>query len=133
MADARFDVYYRRAIQLADAMRLCQDDMAAYASAAALLAVHSAISYSDALLIMLTSRRSHGENHRDAVRTLKMACTSAKIDQQGVAHFQKLLNAKTNISYGDQQVDDERAKALCITAGRFQAWVEKRIAERGKE
>jgi len=62
-----------------------------------------------------------------------MACTSAKIDQQGVAHFQKLLNAKTNISYGDQQVDDERAKALCITAGRFQAWVEKRIAERGKE
>jgi hypothetical protein len=44
MIETRFAVYYRRATQLADAMKLCQDDMPAYASAAALLAVHSAIS-----------------------------------------------------------------------------------------
>jgi hypothetical protein len=30
-------------------MKLCQDDLSAYASAEALLAVHSAISYSDAV------------------------------------------------------------------------------------
>jgi len=63
---------------------------------------------------------------------LRKACTSAKIDRQGVTHFQRLITAKTDISYGDEQVDDERVKALCITAERFQAWVEKRIEERGK-
>ena len=51
MIDSRFAVYYRRATQLADAMKLCQRDLSAYASAAALLAVHSAISFSDAMAL----------------------------------------------------------------------------------
>ena len=70
-------------------MKLCQDDLSAYASAAALLAVHSAISYSDALLIGLGGTRPRGENHREAVTALRRACTGAKIDHQGITHFQK--------------------------------------------
>jgi hypothetical protein len=57
MVEARFTVYYRRATQLADAMSHCQDDLSAYASGASLLAVHSAISYNDALLIGLKGAR----------------------------------------------------------------------------
>jgi hypothetical protein len=124
MDAASFSTYRQRAIQLAGAMKLCRDDMPAYASAAALLAVHSAISYSDAVLIWLGSFRPRGEDHRDAIRALKRACTGARIDQRGITHFQRLLGAKTEISYGNKRVEDERTLALCIAAERFQAWAE---------
>ena len=105
MIDASFTVYHHRARQLASAMKLCQDGMSAYASAAALLAVHSAISYSDALLIGLGGTRPRGENHREAITALKRACTGAKIESQGITHLQKLLSAKTDISYGEKPVE----------------------------
>jgi hypothetical protein len=130
MIEASFTVYYRRATQLADAMKLCQDGLSAYASAAALLAVHSAISYSDALLIGLGGTRPRGENHREAITALKHACTRAKIDQQGIGHFQKLLSVKTYVSYGEKQVDDEKVEALCITAERFRVWAERILQQR---
>ena len=110
-------------------MRLCQDGMSAYASAAALLAVHSAISYSDALLIALSGARPRSENHREAIAALKRACSGARIDRQGITHLDRLLNAKTDVSYGEKQVDNERIEALCIAAERFQVWAE-RILER---
>jgi len=130
MIGASFTVYYRRATQLADAMKLCQEDLSAYASAVALLAVHSAISYSDALLIGLGSTRTRGENHREAITALKRACTRAKIDQQGIGHFQKLLSVKTDVSYGEKRVDDERATALFVTAERFRVWAERILQQR---
>jgi hypothetical protein len=130
MVDARFTVYHRRATQLADAMKLCQDDLPAYASAAALLAVHSAISYSDAVLIGLGGTRPQGENHREAVTALRRACTRAKIDQHGITHYQKLVSTKTDISYGEKRVDDGRVEALCITAERFRVWAERILQKR---
>lgn len=125
MVDASLAVYHQRATQLASAMKLCQDDLSAYASAAVLLAVHSAIAYSDALLIGLGGRRPRSENHMEAVAALKRACSGARLDQQGISHLRKLLSAKTDISYGDKRVDDERVKALCIAAERFQVWAER--------
>jgi len=130
MVEVRFTVYYRRATQLADAMKLCQDDLSAYASAAALLAVHSAISYSDAVLIGLSGARPGGENHREAITALKRACSGAKIDRQGITHLDRLLSAKTDISYGEKQGDNERIAALCITAERFQVWAERILQKR---
>lgn len=130
MVDVSLSVYHRRARQLASAMRLCQDDLAGYASAAALLAVHSAISFSDALLIGLGANRPSGEDHRQAVSALKRACTSAKIEPQGITHFQRLLSAKTDISYGDKAIDDEKVSALCIAAERFQVWAERILHRR---
>jgi hypothetical protein len=61
---------------------------------------------------------------------LKRTCTKAGIDHQGITQFQKLLSAKTDISYGDKQVDDEKATALCIAAERFQAWAERILQRR---
>jgi hypothetical protein len=130
MVEVRFSVYYRRATQLADAMKLCQDDLAAYASAAALLAVHSAISYSDAVLIGLGGARPPGENHRKAITALKRACTGAKVDHRGITHLDRLLNAKTDISYGDKQVDDEEVPKLCVHAGQFRVWAERILHKR---
>lgn len=125
MSAPGFGVYYQRAVQLADAMKLCQDDLTSFGSAAALLAVHSAISYSDAVLIGLGATRPRGENHAQAVAALKRACTEAKVDPQGIDHFRRLVSAKTAISYGDQSIDNERVRAFCVTAERFQVWAER--------
>jgi len=131
MLEVRFSVYHHRARQLAGAMQLCQDDLSAYASAAVLLAVHCAISYSDAVLIGLGGARPRGENHLEAIAALKRACTRAGIEQQGIAQLQKLLNAKTDISYGDKQIDDAKTTALCVAAKRFETWAE-RVLQRGE-
>lgn len=130
MAEAGFALYYHRATQLADAMKLCQDDLSAYASAAALLAVHSAISFSDAVLIELGHTRPRGEDHQAAVTALKRACTRAKIDPNGIKHFQNLVSAKTDISYGEKRIDDGRISKLCITADRFRVWAERILIQR---
>jgi hypothetical protein len=125
MREASFTVYYHRATQLANAMKLCRDGLSAYASAAALLAVHSAISYSDAVLLGLDSKRPRGENHQEAVTALKRACSRARVDHQGIGHLQKLLSVKTDVSYGEKRVDDEKVEALCIAAERFRVWAER--------
>lgn len=125
MAATDLGVYHQRAIQLANAMKLCQDDLPSYASAVALLAVHCAISYSDAVLLGLGSDRPRGENHAQAVRSLTRACNRAKVDRNGIGHFQRLLSVKTDVSYGDRAFDNERIAALCVTAERFQTWAER--------
>lgn len=130
MVEASFTAYHRRATQLAHAMKLRRDDLPAYASAAALLAAHSAISYSGAVLIGLSGSRPRGEIHREAVTALKRTCTKAKIDQRGVMHLQSRVSAKTDISYGEKRVDEERVEALCITAERFQVWAERILQRR---
>jgi hypothetical protein len=122
-------VYHDRALQLADAMKLCLDDLVSYASAGALLAVHSAISYNDAVLLKLKGRRSQTEDHRRAAATLFRVCRERNIDVQGCHHLKKLLSVKTDISYGDRIVDSETAEALCSSAVRFQTWAERLLSQ----
>ena len=130
MSEIGTAVYHERALQLANAMMLCRDDLSAYAAAAALLAVHSAISYNDAILITLTGQRPRGSEHSGAVVAIRKACGTAKVNTQGVEHLSKLLCAKTDVSYGDHRVSNEKAEALCVLAERFQTWAEGPEADR---
>jgi hypothetical protein len=124
MDEIRIRIHHDRALQLADAMNLCHDGMESYASAVALLAVHSAISFSDAVLIRLTGQRSRSKGHRKAIDAITEACKKAKIQTDGVKHLDKLVSAKTDISYGDREVDEQTVNVLYLAAGRFQAWAE---------
>lgn len=124
MAEISVGVYRSRALQLAKAMNLCHDGMESYASAVALLAVHSAISFSDAVLIRLTGQRSRSKDHRKTIDAITDACKKAKIQTGGVKHLDKLVSAKTDISYGDREVDEQTVNVLYLAAGRFQAWAE---------
>lgn len=124
MDEIRIRVHHDRALQLADAMNLCHDGMESYASAVALLAVHSAISFSDAVLIRLTGKRSYSKNHRKAIDAITRACKKAQIEVGGIKHLDKLVSAKTDVSYGDKGVDKQAVNALYVAAGRFQAWAE---------
>lgn len=86
MDETGVSVYHGRALQLANAMKLCRDDLRAYASAAALLAVHSAISYNDAVLLRLEGRRARTKDHGVAIEAVKRACAKARIKQEGIQH-----------------------------------------------
>jgi hypothetical protein len=119
--DASVDVYLRRAEQFADAMRLCREDVA-YTAATALLAVHSSISYNDALYLKLAGRRRKSQDHKTAITDTKRVCARRGVAFSGLPHLQKLIGAKTDISYGDKRVESELAKTLCLSAERFEAW-----------
>jgi hypothetical protein len=125
MAEISIGVYHSRALQLANAMELCHDGMSAYASAVAILAVHSAISYNDAVLLKLTGQRSRGEDHKQAVTAITKVCRKAKIETNGLRHLNKLIAVKTDVSYSDQEVSNEKAEILYETARRFQVWAER--------
>jgi hypothetical protein len=96
MGDAPLDVYRRRGQQMADAMRLCRED-SAYAAASALLAVHSAIAYNDAVQAKLVGKVKQGKNHRATVAETRKACEQARVPHHGLRHLEswslKLLKA----------------------------------------
>lgn len=127
MTEASVTVYEDRALQLAKAMNLCRRKETYYPSAAALLAVHSAIAYNDAVVMKLTGERSKTQDHSQAIAALKRACERAKIEPLGIAHLSRLLGAKSDISYGDRHVHNQLADALCLAADRFEAWAERVI------
>jgi hypothetical protein len=132
MDAAQFEVYRSRGEELADAMKFFSRDVENFPSTVALLAVHSAISYNDALLILLTGKRPRTENHREAISRTRSACGQSRLDPTGVSQLERLLSAKTDISYGSRAVRPDKAEALLYTAQRFQAWAIQSIAENRK-
>ncbi len=119
--DTSVDVYRQRGGQLADAMRLCRGD-SAYAGATALLAVHSSISYNDAVYLLLTGKRHRHENHKAAVSATKRVCSQLGLAVDGIPHLQKLMGHKTAVAYGDKTINDDLAERLCVSAERFEFW-----------
>jgi hypothetical protein len=115
-------VFVARAKQLRNARELIEHD-SAFASATALLAVHSGIALNDALLTIWCGTPTKGENHSDAVRVTKSECRTRKLDDRGVRHLESLIRSKSAISYGDEVVTYEKAAALAETAKRFESWI----------
>lgn len=131
MTEASITVYEDRALQLAKAMNLCRRTETYYPSAAALLAVHSAIAYNDAVVMKLTGERPKTQDHSQAIAALRRACGRAKIEPEGISHLSRLLGAKTDISYGDRYVTNQLADVLCVAADRFEAWAERFVLKKG--
>ena len=104
-------------------MRLVSEDMSAYASSVALLAVHSSISLNDAIAVGVTGRRSRSEDHRRAATALEKLCNLSRVtDRKGVQHLTWLLAWKTDIAYGEKRLDQTFLLAAKDRAERFQAW-----------
>jgi hypothetical protein len=105
------------------AMRLLSEDMPAYASSVALLAVHSSISLNDAIAVGVTGKRAKSEDHKWAARDLEKVCNVRKVtDRKGIQHFSWLLARKTDIAYGEKRLDRIFVLATRDKAERFQAW-----------
>jgi hypothetical protein len=111
-----------RAEKFFHTMKLIQDEKD-YAEAVPLLAVHSAISLADAILVGLTGERGSDRNHRETVNALQQLCASKERSSDGLKHLQWLLANKTELIYGDKRLDpDTQVKNAGLHAERFAAW-----------
>jgi hypothetical protein len=110
-----------QAEELLGAMQLLMVDVAAYKSAVALLAVHAAIAFNDAVLERLTGAVPKRTDHAEGHRQTKRACSRKKIDAAGVQHLEKLIASKTSYSYAGV-VDQKRAEDAALKAQRFANW-----------
>ena len=107
-----------QAEELLGAMKLLMDDVASYKSAVALLAVHSAIAFNDAVLERLTGAAHKGQDHSTASRKTRSACGKNKIDISGIKHLEYLPSKKGEYSYSGI-VDQETAEYAADKAEKF--------------
>lgn len=118
-----------QAEELLSAMKLLRDDAAAYKSAVALLAVHSAIAFNDAVLVRLTGAIPKRTDHADGHRQTKAACARGDIDSAGVQHLQRLIASKSSYSYAGI-VDEKKAQDAADKAEKFANWAYKNVLKR---
>jgi hypothetical protein len=115
------EVFLERANHLSAARRLVADDPE-YTSALALLAVHSAISWRDAVSMKLVGSIAKSKNHMGAVLVLEKHFASRKLNRDGFKHLKKLIQEKSRVSYEDRRTTPDVAFALAISAERFERW-----------
>lgn len=106
-------------------MRFLQDDLDAFGYSSALLGIHGAISYADALRIGMGSKKLSAGDHSRAAEDLKSLLDSRKFEQpQGVKHLKLLLSRKSRISYAAETVRKNEAEDIVKRARRFADWAE---------
>jgi len=77
-------------------MKLAADDLPAYRTGIALLAVHSAISLNDAIAAGLTGKAGRHQDHLTAAAELERSARKHRISNlNGVSHLRRLLAEKT--------------------------------------
>jgi hypothetical protein len=116
------DVFIERGDQLSESRKLMKDSPE-YTSALALVSIHCAIAFNDALLVKLTGKHEVATDHMIAVKRTKKQCTTKKIPATGIRHLEDLLRAKTRVSYSDERTTFETANRLAVASERFEAWV----------
>jgi hypothetical protein len=121
-----FEVYVERAADFSAARRKLADDQRC-ASSEALLAVHSAISWNDALLAKMSGKAYKSQDHAKAVVATEQECAKRRLETDGLRHLRKLVAKKSDVAYGDRRISSEVASELSLSAERFEAWAIKSL------
>lgn len=104
-------------------MKSLSGDISKHRTSISLLAVHSAISLSDAIVAGVTGKRGKHQDHRQTIIELGKICRGKKIsDGKGMSHLQWLRAKKTAIAYGPDPVADASIKSAIDHAERLSAW-----------
>jgi hypothetical protein len=115
--------YIEKADHFLRGMQLLADGLSQYRTGIGLLAIHSAISLSDAIAVGLTGKRGKYQDHAQAASELESFCSSSKVsDKKGIAHFKWLLAKKNEVAYRSDRLDDFSARMAVDKAQRFNAW-----------
>jgi hypothetical protein len=121
--------YLERAEDLLRGMNLTKDDDP-YQNSSALLAIHSAISYADALRVGLGETGLAAGDHQTASEGLRKLLAAKRCDDMtGISHLQQLLSRKTAVAYGSRRLDAASKQLLTTKAARFAAWANRTGAE----
>jgi hypothetical protein len=104
-------------------MNLLSDDMNAYRSGISLLAIHSAISLTDAIRMGLTGKRGKEQDHMGAANALSALCASNRVsDRRGIGHLKWLLGQKNAVAYEHHRLDDSSVFLAIDKAQKYSAW-----------
>jgi len=110
---------------LKEEMFVLEDDFVRFRYSPALLGIHGAISYCDALRIGLGSEKLSSDDHRNATRELKSLLAERKLQgTEGADRLDKLLGKKSRIAYAREASDDTGIKQITLHAERFAKWAE---------
>jgi hypothetical protein len=114
-----------RARDFLKGMDLLQNDLAEFRYSSALLGIHGAISYCDALRVGLGSTKVSSDDHRMAAKELRLLLASRKFENpQGVGRLEELLSKKSRIAYVADAARENEIKQIVLDAKRFEAWAE---------
>ena len=117
--------YLGRARDFHGGMDLLRSDLDSYSNSSALLGIHGAISYADALRTGMGSKKLSSENHSQAAKELELLLDARRFaQQQGVKHYRSLLAAKSMISYASETVRKNEIEEIVKRAMRFADWAE---------
>jgi hypothetical protein len=106
-------------------MRFLQDDLDAFGYSSALLGIHGAISYCDALRVGMGSKKLSAGDHSRSADDLESLLGSRRFEQQqGVKHYRLLLARKSWVSYSAKTVRKVEAEDIVKRALRFADWAE---------
>jgi hypothetical protein len=124
MQVVRMRVYLAKARDFLDGMKLSSELAESECRASsALLAVHSAISYGDALWVGLGQKETAAQGHKSRAPRLKKLLNERSYPrQQGLMHLERLLGYKTNVAYSDTSVTEKQVKVMIDHALRFSTW-----------
>ena len=118
--------YLGRARDFLRGMALLKDQLDQYSFSLALLAIHGAISYCDALRIGLGSKRVSSEDHKSVTRELVSLLASRRCDdRQGVERLERLLVYKSLVAYSVHRVSEKDIRLIVQQAERFAQWAER--------
>jgi hypothetical protein len=109
----------------ADAENMAQlrDDFSG--NGVAVLCVHAAIAYGDAIAILVAGKKSKSGDHREAASFLSSVVPIRSITDKGaIRAFQSLLNRKDEVSYADDLIDESAAAVLLDRLRTFARWAE---------
>ena len=120
MSSERLSTFLRREQDFSRGMKLFGDE-ASYSQSAALLGIHAAISYADALRTGRGDESLASDDHQSAVRALRSQIRPEE-DHEGLRRFQRLLGEKSAVSYGPKRFDVRKLQLLCIESERFAVW-----------
>jgi hypothetical protein len=77
----------------------------------------------DAILVGCLGQRGNDANHKESLDSLNKLCKERKCEPSGIKHLGWLLSRKTDLVYGDRDLDVYgEVKAALLHAERFVSW-----------
>jgi hypothetical protein len=101
------------------------DDFVRYKFSPALLGIHGAIAYSDALRAGMGNEKVSSDDHSQAANDLDSLLKSRNFGNRiGIGHLKDLLSKKNTIAYRPVTVKENEVEDLVKHARRFADWAE---------
>ena len=125
MAVVQVQTYLGRARDFLEGFNLLKDDLDEFRFSSALLGIHCAISYSDALRTGMGRKKVWSEDHAKAASDLESLLKARSFEnRKGIGHFRNLLGKKNGIEYAPGPVRENETEEIVKHAERFAKWAE---------